>query len=268
MTGPFDDPNPGNVPLDQAPLVRVLAQVQFPPFSQFLVDDAQIARRLGSDLADYYPLFEEGYDTTLTLSPEGMPTGTTQTKIWRLRSADNDWQVSLAQNFLSLDTGAYLRRSDFAERFQTVWSAFRAIAPPPRIQRVGIRYVNRVTDTGLLRRLPELLRQEVAGVVGQPAGSGRLVRAINEAEYEFPQGEAFLARWGLLPARVTLDPSIAPADSPSWLLDVDSSRVWPNGASDVREVGEISSDLALRCYQFFRWSVHSEFLDVHGGTSK
>lgn len=265
MLGPFDNPSPGDVPLTRAPLVRVLGQVRFPQFSQFVGDDDQFARRFATAVASSYPLFEQGHETVLTITPEGVTSSPAGAKLWRLRSVDGTWQVSFAHNFLSIETSAYTKRGDFAARLQDAWGAFRAIAPPPYVERVGVRYVNRVADEALLQRLPALLRAEIAGVIAQPSEQASIMRAVSEALYELPEGASFLARWGLLPANVTLDPSIVPAPSPTWLLDLDSFRGWPPVAYAGDDIGKVSSDLALRAYQFFRWAVRPEFLTACGG---
>jgi hypothetical protein len=156
LSGPFDDPEPGNVPLLAAPLVRVLAQVRFPQFSQFLSEEDQIARKFAALVADDYPLFEEGVETVFMLTPNGVSPQQGGSKLWRLRAADASWQISFAHNFVALETTSYGRRSDFADRFQKVWEAFRSVARPPFIERAGIRYTNRIER-------PEILEQLGAG---------------------------------------------------------------------------------------------------------
>ena len=180
MSGPFDDPEPGNVLLPDAPLVRVLAQVRFPQFSQFLSDEDQIARKFGALVSEGYPLFEEGMETVFMLTPTGVSPQQGGTKLWRLRAADASWHVSFAQNFVALETSSYVRRSDFADRFQKVWEAFRSVARPPFIERAGIRYTNRVERLEVLNRLGDYLRPEVSGVIGVQMAEGQLERTVSE----------------------------------------------------------------------------------------
>lgn len=265
MSGPFDDPEPGNVPLPDAPLVRVLAQVRFPQFSQFLSDEDQIARRFAALVAEEYPLFEEGMETVLVLTPTGVSPQQGGGKLWRLGAADASWQVSFARNFVALETSSYVRRSDFADRFQQVWNAFQSVTRPPFIERAGIRYTNRIERTEVLGQLGNYLRPEVSGVIGVQMAEGKLERTVSESLYQFNDGSEFQARCALLPADVSLDPSIPPAPGPSWVLDLDSFRGWGSSGHNGDAIGEELRTLALRCYQFFRWATKPTFLTEFGG---
>lgn len=265
MSGPFDDPEPGNVPLPDAPLVRVLAQVRFPQFSQFLSAQDQIALKFAALVADKYPLFEEGVETVFMLTPTGVSPQQGGSKLWRLRAVDASWQVSFAQNFVALETSSYIRRGDFADRFQEVWEAFLAVARPPFIERAGIRYTNRIERPEVLDQLGDYLRPEVSGVIGVLMTEGRLERTVSESLYRFDDGSEFQARSARLPAGVSLDPSIPPAIGPSWVLDLDSFQEWSPGGHTGDDIREELLTLGLRCYQFFRWATKPAFLTEFGG---
>lgn len=265
LSGPFDNPEPGNVPLPNAPLVRVLAQVRFPQFSQFLSDDNNIARKFAALVAEQFPLFEEGVEPVFMLTPNGVSAQPGGSKLWRLRAADASWQVSFAQNFVAVETTSYVRRSDFADRFQAVWDAFRSVARPPFIERAGIRYTNRIDNPETLDRLSGYLRPEVSGVIGVQMGVGNLERTVSETLYRFDEGSEFQARTAHLPPGYSLDPTIPPALGPSWMLDLDSFHAWAPGEHTGDAIGEELSSLALRCYQYFRWSANPTFLTEFGG---
>lgn len=265
MYGPFDNPEPGNVPLPDAPLVRVLAQVRFPQFSQFLSDEDQIARKFGALVSDDYPLFEQGVETVFMLTPTGVSPQPGGGKLWRLRAADGNWQVSFAQNFVALETSSYVRRGEFADRFQMVWEVFRSVARPPFIDRAGIRYTNRIERPEVLNRLGEYLRPEVSGVIGVQMAEGKLERTVSESLYRFDDGSEFQARYAQLPGGVSLDPSISPAIGPSWVLDLDSFHGWGPGGHNGDAIGGELRTLGLRSYQFFRWATTTTFLTEFGG---
>lgn len=265
LSGPFDSPEPGNVPLPDAPLVRVLAQVRFPQFSQFLSEEVQIARKFAALVAEDYPLFEEGVETVFMLTPNGVTPQPGGSKLWRLRAADTSWQVSFAQNFVALETTAYVRRSDFTSRFLKVWEAFRSVARPPFIERAGIRYTNRIERPEVLDQVGRYLRPEVAGVIGVAMNVGTLERTVSESLYRFEDGSEFQARCARLPAGVSLEPTLTPANVASWTLDLDSFHGWGPGGHAGDAIDEELLTLGLRCYQFFRWATTPSFLTEFGG---
>lgn len=249
------------------PLVRVLTQVRFPQFAQFKADEDRTARQFAAVLAEDFPLYEEGHDTVLTFGPEGPVQSASPSRIWRFRSIDGAWQVSLGAGFLSLDTGAYQRRSHFASRFRSVWERFLSVVQPPYVERLGIRYINRITEASLITRLPELLTPQILGVAGSEV-DGTLTRAVTEATYSYEAGGALVARWGILSPGETLDPMLTPADSRSWVMDLDSSAVWSPGMSQGADLVALVPDLALRCFRFFTQAVTDEFRNAHGGVAE
>jgi uncharacterized protein (TIGR04255 family) len=243
----------------------VLAQVRFPQFSHFLSDEDQIARKFAALVADDYPLFEQGVESVLMLTPSGVTTQPGGSKVWRLRAADATWQVSFAQNFVALETSAYTRRGEFADRFQSVWERFRSVARPPFIERVGIRYTNRIERRDVLDQLGDYLRPEVAGVIGVPMKEGSLERTISESLYRFEDGAEFQARCAHLPGGMSIEPTLPPADTVSWVLDLDSYHVWGSADHAGDAIGDELLTLGLRCYQFFRWATTPAFLTAFGG---
>ena len=94
---------------------------------------------------------------------------------------------------------------------------------------------------------------------------GRLERIVSESLYRFDDGAEFQARYGHLPADVSLDPSIPPTQAPSWVLDLDSFHGWGPGGHSGDAIGEELRNLGLRCYQFFRWATKPALLIEFGG---
>ncbi len=85
---------------------------------------------------------------------------------------------------------------------------------------------------------------------------------LTDCEYEFSDESALRTRWGFLGPRTTLDPAIAPVDSPSWVLDIDASH----GERDFDPAALIDQVQLFtdRIYRYFRWAVTDEFLNVYG----
>ncbi|MFE3059103.1 TIGR04255 family protein [Nocardia sp. NPDC059239] len=263
---PFADQEPGNIPLSSAPLVRTIAQIRFPHLTHFATKEDAVAQGVAAALADQYPVMEIGQGVSVVITPEGVSESANTTRIWRVSSADRTWQISFSGTFLSIDTTKYVARRDFAQRLTDAWQALNQQVAVPYIERLGIRYINQVADRDHLKRLPELLRPEVLGMpIYQDPDVATLTAALSDAQFEFPEGGAFRARWGLLPARAQVDVARPQYDYSTWLLDMDSFREWEAGTQNGENLFEDVCALALRGYQFFRWAVTSEFLAAHGG---
>jgi uncharacterized protein (TIGR04255 family) len=263
---PFADDEPGNIPLPSAPLVRCIAQVRFPHLAKFAISGESVAAEIARSLSDSYPLMDSGREVSVTITAEGVSEQKSGSPLWRLTSADQTWQVTFSGNFLSIETSKYARRSDFARRFEDAWEALNREVHVPYIDRLGVRYVNQVSDDDLLSRLPDLLRPEVLGVSAAHNDEEAVLRSsLCQAHYVFPAGGAFQAQWGLLPAGASLDPNRPPYTYPTWVLDMDSFQEWAAGSNQELNLYEEVRRLALKGYQFFRWAVTPEFLTAFGG---
>lgn len=265
MSSPFGTEPLTEIPLGRSPLVRVLAQVRFPRLVMLGTagsDSAEILQLL-QGIARTYPILEEGHEVVIQLSPEGA----TQSKgafVRQLRSADRAWTVTLSDASIALDTGAYTSRAEFTTRFGHILELLAEALDMPPAERIGIRYINRVQDRDLLKRLPELVRREVLGgqAVERPADV-TIVHTLNDALYQLPHGR-LQARWGLLPPQAVLDPSLTPVPEMTWVLDLDSYSETPT-AFNPMELSERAFTLAESAYRYFRWVVQPEFLRVFGG---
>ncbi|OKH85029.1 hypothetical protein EB75_01445 [Mycobacterium sp. ST-F2] len=264
---PFAVQEPGYIPLEPDPLVRTIAQVRFQQLTKFTSNEDAVAAAIAAALADDYPLIEEGREVSVTLTPGGMTEGSTSTRLWRLASADGSWQVSFGGTFLSIDTTAYTRRSDFAQRFAAAWEALNTQVLVPFITRLGVRYINQLTDREAhLNKLSKLLRPEVLGVaIVEEHPAAELMSTISETQYRFADGGRFMARWGLLPAGAIIDTASQPCGYPTWVLDTDSYQEFTAGAKKPDDLIEDVKALSLHGYRFFRWAVTDEFLAAFGG---
>lgn len=265
MHGPFDNPSPGDVPLPAAPLVRVLAQVRFPQYTRFLRSPDAFALDVATALSEDYPHFEAGEEANIMIGPDGVTAGMGGVKVWRLRSADNTWTVSFSTNFMSIETEAYESRSHFTARLQEAWETFRSVGAPPSVERIGVRFLNRVEQPHVLDNLVTYLRSEISGLVGVHSSKAALLRSMSEALYQFEDDKGFTARWGLMPAGMTHDATLPPTAGNSWLLDMDSFHAWHPGTYAGDDIAGVTGELALKAYQFFRWAVEPSFLQAFGG---
>lgn len=262
VENPFDAEPVEEVYLPRAPLVQVVAQVRFPKLLS-LATDAGIAP-LQNELSGTFPVLHQDSTTAVLITAEGVTAQPQTESVWRLQTKDNDWQVSLGTTFISLDTTAYVSRSNFCERFQDVLAAFVRVVDPVVSERVGMRYVNRLDNPEHLARLSDLVRAEILGGEAVPLPDGvTLKHSVCESVFIRAESQ-LLARWGVLPPNVVLDPLIVPTDRRAWVLDVDVFQ-GERLDFDVSYLTELVRSYADQSYRFFRWAVTDALLAEFGG---
>jgi uncharacterized protein (TIGR04255 family) len=266
LDSPFGSEPIEEIPLSSSPLIRALAQARYPrlvAMSKSNIDStvARVVELLGAE----YPIRDEQREAQITLGPDGVTT-TPGANIWQLRSPDEVWQVSIAESFVSLETKKYVSRSDFTEKLQKVLQAIGETVSPPFVERLGMRYTNRIEDPDLLLRLQDLVRPEVLGGFAVPRPDGvTLSHTMSESLYMVGVNNLH-ARWGLLPGGTTFETSLKPLRESSWFLDIDSfSQERTLFNSEVLSVQ--AAALASSAYRYFRWVVKPEFIEAFGGGS-
>ena len=263
LSSPFGQEHVDDVPLTSSPLARVLAQVRFPRLSA-LVSGDEVAHGVAAAMRADYPILHDEREVAVTITPEGVTQAPGSARIWHLRNADDNWQVSFGDTFLAIDTSAYSSRNNFSVRLETAWRCFADVVQPPFTERVGVRYINRMTDPERIHELSALVRPEVLGGLAVPLHGVWLDHSISEALYHLGDLDGLQARWGLLPSGAVLDPTLPPVSERSWVLDIDSFRVG-RGSIDPPDVAAQGRELGERAYRYFRWVVTPEFLKRFGG---
>ncbi|WP_083983696.1 TIGR04255 family protein [Actinomadura hibisca] len=260
---PFDDHPIEEIPLAHAPLVRVLAQVRFPRLTA--LDDPATIRQFTSKMSEDYPLLEESKEISLIVSPGSIAQQQQEVPIWRIRSLDECWTVTIASGSLAIETSQYEGRTDFVARFNKALAVFFDIVSMPFIERLGIRYTNRIEQADLVERIKDFFEPAVMGGAAIPLPSNVTQgHALCDALFHL-KGRSIQVRWGLLPARAVLDPSLAPVDRPSWIADLDSFTT-ERMSSAPREIELKTKELAEQAYRMFRWMVTDHFIDHFRGS--
>lgn len=259
---PFGPPVP-EVPLPRSPLAFVVAQVRFERIASIGSED--FIAGFQEAIRDVYPIMRPEQQASVRFGPDGQITTAESGHLWRFDERPEGWQVTLAPEFVALATSRYTRRRDFLDRLTTVLTAAQKELRVRFCERVGVRYVDRVTDGTLLARLAELVRPEVLGTAATPAGNGaELVHAFSDTTYQLPDGLDIHGRWGVLPEMATFDPAIMPVQARSWVLDLDAFTREPVPFEPAVIVARAEAGCE-RIYRFFRWAVNDAFLVAHGG---
>lgn len=261
INNPLIDPPPQEVPLKNAPLVRVIAQMRFPPILS--IEKKEFVSSFQEAIRGEYPILKPEQTQGLIFGSQGVVQTTPQIT-WRFTDTASHWRVSLAPNFLALETTDYSSRSNFVERLKSIIDALDDSFNPKIIERFGLRYIDRLVGQSF-QDVSLLVKPEIAGIVTSEFKEC-IRQTINESLFVVPdRGEQILARWGLIAAGTTFDPdAIEPIAESSWILDLDMS-LSENREFSVESLTKEATLFSERLYTFFRWAVKDEFLKRFGG---
>ena len=256
---PLVAPPPAEVPLENAPLMRVIAQLRFPEILS--VEQRDFVAPFQEAIRSTYPVLRQEQTHGILVGLGGVAPAKPQIA-WRFGDTAGLWRVSLTPEFLALETTKYVSRSDFFRRLREITQALDEHIEPAQMDRLGVRYIDRVTGAAV-DDIAKLVRPEVRGIIGTNAAT-HAAHALCESLFEVDDAR-ILARWGCLPPGATVDPAaIEPAQEKSWILDLDMFSVAPVPFV-VDQIVEQAQRYAERIYAVFRWAVTSDFLVRYGG---
>ena len=257
---PFAEEPLEEIALDPAPLVRVLAQLRFPPVAS--IAHEMFIAPFQERLRATYPLLRPETTVEALVGPEGLVQQQTS-KVWRLLDINERWSVVLAPSFVTLETTAYASRDDFIQRFCAVLEAFNAMADPaPALvyERLGVRYVNVLTDEDATSKLGGYIRPEIYGPLAiEMTDNMALIANVSQVHFQL-DGPQMRVQWAKLPPNAVAAPDMAPMPGPSWMLDID---VFFEGRVpfDAAAVAESARHAATHAYRFFRWAMDDSFIE-------
>jgi uncharacterized protein (TIGR04255 family) len=261
LPSPFGGPPPPEVQLPRSPLVRVLAQVRFPAIlniakADFVAPFQNIVR------AEYPALRSEVLHSIQLAAPDNQP-AVDAVQIWRFEDKDHNWRISLARDFVALETTRYTSRTEFLSRMNSIIEALQTTLDPQLTQRVGLRYIDRLQGEAMdaLRNLikPQFLMPNEFDY------ESVAIHILTQALFNSDEGAKINARWGHVPAGVTIDPiAIEPINEPSWIMDFDMFSEAERSFS-AQELTPLLASFAERTYSVFRSMVTDQFLEFYGG---
>ncbi|MGW4299990.1 TIGR04255 family protein [Streptomyces sp. NPDC004646] len=259
--GLFGDLPAIEVPLAKAPLTRVLAQIRFPSVPELMLPDGQY--RFSQSLRSLYPIGRQQAGINLVIGPQGVTQQPSQNMLWQLQSKDADWQVSFSDGFVALETSAYVSRADFCSRLEVVLAALCEVSEPVMCDRIGVRYINQISDVDILQDLDKYLNPHALGSWGLSRGSERahLVQSVSESLFTY-DADRMLLRSGLIPGGGSAEPTVPVLNVNSWLLDLDSFADIAEEFSAAYVVERVRS-LADAAYRGFKALVSEEFLSYY-----
>jgi uncharacterized protein (TIGR04255 family) len=242
---------PEEIHLESAPLIRVLAQVRYSSMPELVEESCE--RQLADVLASDYAVRGQVQGVVF-----GLP-GTTAPAQELYRTFEDTvghWKVTVAPEFVALETDAYESRSDFVDRWRVVLDALAKVRRPPKVTRIGIRYTDRISDP---QGLNELVNPALMGFLPELLNPNDLENQILQSLIKAPDGTSRVQVRSLcLPPNVLFDPTIPAVATPSWVLDIDAFNERP-GSFDEGALTDRTRTLAEHAYQVFYWAVTEQF---------
>ncbi len=230
--------------LRHAPLVHVLAQISYPR----LLSPEDCLKSLRQSFQELeFPRFVEGSLHRVTIV-EGAAPQVAISPRWDFVNRDRTEGVQVTDSWTTLRTTAYTTVEPFLERLGQVLDVIKARVDVQLVERLGLRYVDRVTP-----RDGERISQYVDDrMLGFPTETLRKTSAVLQAlvteTVARTQVGTLAVRTRLLPSGAILPPDLAPsplrepgvalADQVGLSLDFDHFAVFETEAFDY-EVGAI-----------------------------
>jgi uncharacterized protein (TIGR04255 family) len=245
------------IPLNNAPVVQSLCQVQFPTILK--ISDAHFIADFQEAIRASYPVVSQDVSQVMSMTAAGA--NIESIAIWRFLDSTQQWRVSLTQNALTLETRAYKSRADFLEKVKALFEIAHDKLKPSHVARVAVRHINHLEE-GEDGNASTLLREDLCATYGAIKKSPTTYM-MSEMLLSAPQG-SLRAKWGFLPANSTHDfENMQPKSKPSSFLDVDAF-VEHGDLTMTFEPGAIvktAGILSAACYNFFRWRVNDKLIE-------
>ncbi len=248
--------------LHHAPLAKVLMQVQFSRTPQLVSD---VAETLIADALGRYPVRRRQVAVAPAMSVNGQPVAMPQfgpATILTFADAPGTWQVTLTDTAVALETTAYESRDDFVARALEVFRAIASVALPPVVDRVGLRYIDRLSGAAL-PRVPEYVVPQLQVLHGGVAPDLELQHSVTDSLIKISPSEVLQVRSGLLPGGAGFDPALQPLADTSWVLDMDAYTTEAGFPFDPDALTTKLRSFSETTYAFFRWATTDDFAAEH-----
>lgn len=261
IENPFEVRELEEIHLPSAPLIRVIAQVRFPTIVS--IEDSKFIASFQESLRTEYPTVKTEKSLVVNILD---PKDKREEVIWRFFDKDEVWRITLAPEFLAIETQKYESRDSFFSRYQKIVASLAKCIKPSGIDRIGVRYIDQITGQPF-DNISKLVRPEILGIYNSVL-SKHISSSLRQTVFSIGEETKLSARWGVLSKRQTYDPnSITPIDKNSWMLDLDVFEAKKQDFNEDTIIQE-SKKLAGYAYNFFRWAVNDDFLTVFGGKLK
>lgn len=214
--------------LRRSPLAQVLCQIRFSPILRLRQDDAVIPFQ--EAVRDRYPRYVKQEGVGFLITPGGVQAQQAQPGLHRFQDTSGIFTITLAHDFVALETLAYTDIDEFAGRLSSIAEIIRQVYAPAEMVRLGLRFINelRLAENEAAHELRRALRPGLLG----PLAADELIGAVRLSEQVLELGDGsqtVLLRHGLQREGTTV---MLPPDQerrqpgelrmPFYLLDADA----------------------------------------------
>lgn len=241
----------------KAPLESVLCQVRFSPIYA-LLDEAGFVG-FQEALRHHYPRTTTDHEVELAVDAKQTNVHR-RAPVWRMQDDEGLWTVSVAIDFVSLETRRYSDFREFRERFATILSAVDRTLSPSKSKRLGLRKVNLFEHPDVTQHAEwtQYLRSELMGLVTDVGLPGRLAGAYSEAHIGDGRNGTLVVRFG----PDTKEPL-------KFRLDLDYATQQPFSVSPRSSLLDRVESYSHSMTSFFHWSLKPslyDYLEPHSRT--
>jgi uncharacterized protein (TIGR04255 family) len=254
----LDLPVPDTTRLARSPLELVVCQIRHE--RRLVVGEATTAlavhEALGGATGPYPSIGEVfGAEVNVVMGVGAPNVQETKTSGWRLTSADGAWVITLMPDNFSLETSAYTTwAGDFAPRLGALIDVVAERIEPTLEQRIGLRYVDRITELGLteLAAWQPYLRPELLGLVVHPQLGPGVRNFQQQLVIELADGVTAGLRHGPVVE--------AGRDVVDYQLDYDIFR-HGGRAFDAAAIKDAAAQFNIYALQLFQATISEELLE-------
>lgn len=239
-------PEHPDVVFRDAPLTEVLCQIRFSPILA-LLDKAGFAG-FQEALRAEYPELESDIQAEIGVAGDAAEMKI-RPRVWRMRSADERWRVSLGIDFVALESYSYSHIGDFLGRLDEVIGVLDLTVHPGRSKRIGFRKVNSITHPSVdgAGDWPGLLKPQLVGLAPLPPFAGFLRADYSELHLADEGG-------GVLSIRHGVDPE----SSRAYRLDLDYWTEKPHEIAPREKMRVLLREFSDSMTGFFHWCLEPE----------
>lgn len=242
-------PETDRVLYQRSPLRQVICQLRFPPVLRIGAESPANFQEL---IRKVYPSYRQnpaapevfgGVGTVFQFRP--LPV---QGSVHEFSDNESTWKVTLAVDFVALQTDSYNRWEEFSRRLEHVCETTKQCYGPTSYSRVGLRYIDVIqrSEIGLDGRpWSELLQPHIAGEFASPAVADDIQRAWRELLLGLPDGQSKVRiRHGLATAE--------PSPEQCFMIDSDFFR---DSRTEIADADGILREFNRRAGHLFQWCI-------------